>query len=293
MLTWISILQKCAFFQTKVQFLGHIVSKYGLQVDPEKVDVVKKFPIPKNQTEVKSFLGLASYYRRYVSNFAAVARPFHKVSETSSVFSWTEEAQDAFDTLKTSLTWTPILASPCLQQPSILYTDAMSVSIGSRPRSKTKWYGKSHLLRFQSTFEVAHKIFSNSLRTPWHRNFYQTFPSLPVGTEVYDRNWPWGTPMATQVQRTGRDDRPLVRKIASFDYTVRHRPGTSIGHADGLSGVPSHEVKVVPQNSSGIECPHQDESNQMEHSTMIQNNDDDHASTSSQEWPNRKIPQKS
>ena len=53
---------KCAFFQTKVQFLGHIVSKGGLQVDPEKVDVVKKFPIPKNPTEVKSFLGLTSEY---------------------------------------------------------------------------------------------------------------------------------------------------------------------------------------------------------------------------------------
>ena len=103
---------KCAFFQTKVQFLGHIVSKDGLHVDPEKVDVVKKFPIPKNQTEVKSYLGLASYYRRFVSNFAAIARPLHKASETSSVFSWTEEAQDAFETLKTRLTSTPILAFP-------------------------------------------------------------------------------------------------------------------------------------------------------------------------------------
>ena len=64
---------KCAFFQSKVQFLGHIVSKDGLQVDPAKVDVVKRFLIPKNQTEVKSFLGLASYYRRYVSNFAALS----------------------------------------------------------------------------------------------------------------------------------------------------------------------------------------------------------------------------
>ena len=92
---------KCSFFQTKVQFLGHFVSKDGLQADPEKVDVENKFPIPKNQTEVKSFLGLASYYRRYVSNFAAIARPLHKASETSSVFSWSEEAQDALETLKT------------------------------------------------------------------------------------------------------------------------------------------------------------------------------------------------
>ena len=82
---------KCAFFQTKVKILDHIVSKDGLQVDTEKVDVVKRFPTPKNQTEVKSFLGLASYYRRYVSNFAAIARPLHKARETSSLFTWTEK----------------------------------------------------------------------------------------------------------------------------------------------------------------------------------------------------------
>ena len=114
-----------------MQFPGHIVSKDGLQVDPEEVNVAKKFLIPKNQTEVKSFLGVASYYRRYVSNFAAIARPLHKASEISSVFSWTEEAQDAFEALKTRLTSTPILAFPCLQQPFILYTDASQFAIGT------------------------------------------------------------------------------------------------------------------------------------------------------------------
>ena len=84
-----------------------------------------------------------------------------------------------------------------------------------------------------------------------------------------------------------------LEKVASFAYTVRHRPGTSAGHADGLSRVPSHEVNVVAQNSSGIEDPHQDESNQWEHSTMTQKNNDDHASTSSEERPNRKVPRNS
>ena len=84
-----------------------------------------------------------------------------------------------------------------------------------------------------------------------------------------------------------------LEKLASFDYTIRHRPGTSIGHANGLSRVPFHEVNVVSQISSGIECPHGDESNQSEHSTMLQKNGDDHASTSSEEWPNREIPQNS
>ena len=104
-----------------MQFLGHIVSK----IDLEKVDVVKKFPIPEIQTELKTFLGLASYYSCYVSIFDAIACPVHKASETSAVFSSTQEVQDAFETLKTRLTSTPSFAFRCLQQPFIsLYTDA-------------------------------------------------------------------------------------------------------------------------------------------------------------------------
>ena len=79
---------KYTFFQTKVQILGHIASKDGFQVDPEKINAVPMFPIPTNQTHVKSFLGLVSYYRRYVKDFAEIARPSHKASETSSEFQW-------------------------------------------------------------------------------------------------------------------------------------------------------------------------------------------------------------
>ena len=74
---------KCDFFRMKVQFLGHIVSKDGLEVGPSKIEAVQKFPVPRSQTEVKSFLGLASYYRRFVPKFAEIARPFHKASGTS------------------------------------------------------------------------------------------------------------------------------------------------------------------------------------------------------------------
>ena len=81
---------KCAFFQTKVQFLGHVISKNGLEVVPEKFKAVQNFPVPQNQTDVKSFLGLCSYYRRYIKNFAMTARPLHKASETKSSFTWTE-----------------------------------------------------------------------------------------------------------------------------------------------------------------------------------------------------------
>ena len=119
------------FFKMKVQFLGHIVSKDELEVDPSKIEAVQKFPLPRSQTEVNSFLGLASYYRRFVPKFAEIARPLHKASETSTKFDWTPEAQDAFESLKLKLTSTPILAFPCLKEPFILYTDASQFAMGA------------------------------------------------------------------------------------------------------------------------------------------------------------------
>ena len=284
---------KCSFFQTKVQFLGHIVSKDGLQVDPEKVDVVKKFPIPKTQTEVKSFLGLASYYRRYVSNFAAIARPLHKASETSSVFTWTEEAQDAFETLKTRLTSTPILAFPCLQQPFILYTDASQFAMGAvlaqvqDGMEKAICYASKALSKSQTKYSATRRELLAIVTFTRHFRHYLLGRKFTIVTDHRALQW-----LHNFKDPDGMTARWL-EKLASFDYTVRHRPGTSIGHADGLSRVPSHEVNVVAQNSSGIEHRNQDESNQWEHSTMPQKNDDDHASTSSEEWPNRENPRNS
>ena len=77
---------KCEFFRTRVPFLGHIISKNGLEADPDTIAAVKKFPMPTNPTEVKFFLGLFSYYRRYVKNFAEIARPLHKASEVTTNF---------------------------------------------------------------------------------------------------------------------------------------------------------------------------------------------------------------
>ena len=120
----------CDFFRMKVQFLGHIVSKDRLEVDPTKIKTVRKFPVPRSQTEVKSFLGLASFYH-FVPKIAEIARPLHKASETSTKFEWTREARESFESLKLKLTSTAILAFPCLREPFLLYTDASQFSMGA------------------------------------------------------------------------------------------------------------------------------------------------------------------
>ena len=83
-----------------------------MEADPEKVKAVQNFPVPQNQTDVKSFLGLCSSYRRYFKSVVVIAQPLHNASETKSSFTWTEETQEEFENIKKPLLSKPILAFP-------------------------------------------------------------------------------------------------------------------------------------------------------------------------------------
>ena len=123
--------QSVILFRTRIPFLGHIISKNGLEADSDKIAAVKNFLIPTNPTEVRSFLELCSYYRRYVENFAEITRPLRKASEVVASFNWTTEAQDACETLKSRLTTTLFLAFPMMKEPFTLYTDASLTARGA------------------------------------------------------------------------------------------------------------------------------------------------------------------
>ena len=120
-----------------------------MEADPEKVKAVQNFPVRQSQRDVKSFLGLCSCYRRYIKNFAMIARPLHKARETKSSFTWTEETQGTVESLKKHLSSTPILAFPDVKEPFILYTDASLTAMGAVlaqvPKCKRK--RASYLLR--------------------------------------------------------------------------------------------------------------------------------------------------
>ncbi|KAL9957276.1 hypothetical protein ACROYT_G038892 [Oculina patagonica] len=111
--------------------LGHVVTEEGITADPGKVEQVRTWPIPENSTEVKSFLGLASYYRRFIPNFAAVAQPLHKLTEAKTEFVWTGQCQLAFDSLKGLLTSCRVLAYPTREGKFVLDTDASDHGIGA------------------------------------------------------------------------------------------------------------------------------------------------------------------
>ncbi|MCG8625912.1 MAG: DDE-type integrase/transposase/recombinase, partial [Proteobacteria bacterium] len=139
--------KKSYFFQAKVTFLGHELSGKGVSPNPEKVDKIKDWPVPTNSKEVHSFVGLASYYRRFIPNFAKWAGPLHALIIPASIqqkyrkglikktelpeFKWTEECQQGFDNLKQALTSAPVLAYPNYSRPFILETDASLKGLGA------------------------------------------------------------------------------------------------------------------------------------------------------------------
>ena len=104
--------KKCALFKREVSYLGHIVSMAGVAMNPDKVAAVKTWPTPRTATEVRSFLGLCSYYRRFVYNFAEIAKPLHLCSEMRQPFIWTPDADQAFKQLKEALIKAPVLGYP-------------------------------------------------------------------------------------------------------------------------------------------------------------------------------------
>jgi hypothetical protein len=123
--------RKCTLFAKQVKYLGHFISENGVETDPEKIEAVVRWPEPVNKTQVRSFLGLCSYYRRFIANFSDIARPLHKLTEASVAFEWTDECHVAFDVLKAKLTSAPILTHPDFCKPFIVDTDASQNAIGA------------------------------------------------------------------------------------------------------------------------------------------------------------------
>ena len=111
-------------------FLGHLISTYGVTVDPTKTDKIATWPEPLYQRDIQQFLGLANYYRRFIKDFATIAKPLHHHTEKTIVFKWAEQCHAAFLSLKQMLISPPVLAFPDHSKPYILDSDASDGGIG-------------------------------------------------------------------------------------------------------------------------------------------------------------------
>jgi len=124
-------LKKCELIKQYVEYLGHFISADGISVDQRKITVIKDWPKPTNISELRSFLGLASYYRKFVQGFSAIASPLTKLLHKDQEYNWQEAEQQAFETLKQHLITAPILILPDPKLPFTVTTDASEYAIGA------------------------------------------------------------------------------------------------------------------------------------------------------------------
>ncbi|GJZ13506.1 putative reverse transcriptase domain-containing protein [Tanacetum coccineum] len=122
---------KCEFWIPKVQFLGHVIDSRGIHVDPAKIESIKDWASPKTPTEIRQFLGLAGYYRRFIEGFSKIAKSMTKLTQKGIKFDWGEKEENAFQLIKQKLCSAPILALPEGSEDFVVYCDASHKGLGA------------------------------------------------------------------------------------------------------------------------------------------------------------------
>ncbi len=226
---------KCRLFQRKVSFLGHVVSAGGIEPDPEKVSSVVDWPVPRSLTEVRAFLGLASYYRRHIKGFADIARPLHELTRKGEPFRWIPRRQEAFDRLKRCLVTAPVLAAPLDQGRYVLDTDASDIGLGAVLQQEqpeglrviayaSRALSKSELSYCTTRKELLALVYG-----------LKTFRQYLLAREILIRT---DHAALTYLKRTPEPVAQQARwldLISEYNFTIQHRSGESNRNADGLS----------------------------------------------------------
>ncbi|XP_075141571.1 uncharacterized protein LOC142217277 [Leptodactylus fuscus] len=257
--------RKCHLFQTSIEYLGHEVSAEGVRPADSKVEAVSKWPQPKTLREVRAFLGLAGYYRRFIKGFAKIAGPLHELLRGTSQgpktrpISWGPPQQQAFDELKKALTSAPILAFAQFDRPFILYTDGSLHGLGAVLAQEQE--GQERVIAYAS------RSLRDSERNPDNYSSFrlellalvwamtEKFSGYLTGAHVLVRTD--NNPLAhLQNAKLGALEQRWMARLAKYNYTIKYRAGKDNTNADALSRV-TWEVPVreVDEENEGTEIP--------------------------------------
>ena len=232
---------KCNLCQNQVKFLGHVVSGNGVAADPSKVESIKTWPTPSQCKEVQQFLGLCNYYRRFIRNFATIAKPLHRLTEKAHNFEWTRECEEAFGELKSALTTAPILSFPVVDAPFILDTDASNVGIGAVLAQEVDGverviaYGSRLLTKSERRYCVTRRELLAVITFLQHFRPYLLGRHFVVRTNHGSLTW-----LRNFKDPEGQLARWLER-LQEHHFDIVHRPGCLHGNADALSRIPCRQ----------------------------------------------------
>ncbi|GJV66334.1 putative reverse transcriptase domain-containing protein [Tanacetum coccineum] len=222
---------KCEFWIPKVQFLGHVIDSQGIHVDPAKIESVKDWASPKSATEIRQFLGLAGYYRRFIEGFSKIAKPMTKLTQKKVKFDWSDKAETAFQLIKHKLCSAPILALPEGNEDFIAYCDASIKGLGAvlMQREKVIDYASRQLKLQEKNYtthdlELGAVVFALNI---WRHYLYVTkcivFNDHKILQHILDQ------------KELNMRQRRWLKLLSDYDCEIRYHPGKANVVADALS----------------------------------------------------------
>ena len=247
---------KCHFIRKEVEYLGHLVTPNGLKTNPRLVAAVREFPTPDGIKGVRQFLGLASYYRKFIPQFAKVAQPLHNLTHDQVAFRWDNSCETAFNSLKQKLIESPVLAYPSFTRPFVLETDACLEGLGavlSQQQDDGHLHPIAYASRALALSERNYRITElETLAVVWalsHFHFYLYNQSVTLymdHTAVKD--------ILGNLQLSGKHARWWTKVYGQGikKLTILHRAGKLNIRADSLSRNPLQSA-VSPEEESEIQ----------------------------------------
>ena len=231
--------EKCRLFQREVGYLGHLVSEKGVAPNPEKIQDVLDWPKPRDVKEVRQFLGLTGYYRRFVKGYANIALPLIELTKKGVPFEWSEACELAFDKLKRLLTESPILGYPRDEGALYLDTDASNFAVGAvlsqvqDGQEKVLAYASKALSPAEQNYCTTRRELLAVVKFTTHFRQYLLGRPFVVRTDHSSLRWlvHMKDPMQGQFSR-------WLEILSEFNFKVEHRAGVAHGNADALSRKP-------------------------------------------------------
>lgn len=217
--------EKCSFCRAELKYLGYVVNRHGLHVDPEKVEAMVNLPTPNNISEVRRIIGTISWYRRFVPRFSEMIAPLTHLLRKRNKFQWTLDCEEAFQKIKDALVSASILATPDFEQPFYLQTDASAYGIGAVlfQRRNEQEHVISYLSRALSKTESKYSATERELlAVVWSLDKLRCYvegAKLTIITDHYSLLW-----LDNLKDPNGRLGRWAL-KLQQYDYRVEHRKG--------------------------------------------------------------------
>ena len=238
---------KCEWGKSEVKFLGHVVSAAGVSVMENKIKAIVEWPELKNKKEVKSFLGLAGYYRRFVQGFSKIAAPLNELTKDKQEWKWGDVEKKAFDDLKIAMSHTPILVHPRMDLPFTVTTDASGFAIGAvlsqdhgNGQQPVAFMSKK-MLPAERNYPTHDKELLAIVRALSEWRCYLHGAAHPISIVTDHRSLQY---LNSQPTLSGRQAR-WVEMLQEFDMRILYRPGKENHVADALSRRGDYEREVV------------------------------------------------